>query len=86
MSETRNSSNSKTEANSDKNKYNCKIPRAILFTSPDYTCWESSLENVSAAPSSPDWRRFLTGVLPPIKTEQYSEQPEYKLSIKTFSD
>ena len=44
------------------NKYNCKIPRAILFTSPDYTCWESSLENVSADPSSPDWRRFL--VLP----------------------
>ena len=67
-----------------KNKYNCKIPRAILFTSPDYTCWESSLENVSADPSSPDWRRFL--VLPLIKPEQYNEQQEYKLSIKTFSD
>ena len=47
------------------NKYNCKIPRAILFTSPDYTCWESSLENVSADPSSPDWRGFLvTGIAP----------------------
>ena len=67
------------------NKYNCKIPRAILFTSLDYTCWESSLENVSADLSSPDRRRFL--VLPLIKAKQYNEQEqEYKLSFKTFSD